>query len=74
MSKYEAELRRRLTSGESIEAIARWYLERSVADRLEWKDSSVFEVRFMKAIKHAWDRTGRLPSSRQELGNVLRDN
>jgi hypothetical protein len=61
MSKYEPELRRRLARGEPIETVVRWYLACAAADKQsDWKDLSVFEVRFMKQIESAfrkWQRT-----------------
>jgi hypothetical protein len=57
MSKYEKELRRRLALGEdNLEATATWYMKCVAADKLEWKDMSVFEVRFWKRIYTAFGR------------------
>jgi hypothetical protein len=56
MSKYEAELRRRLASDEDIAEVGNWYLQVCIADKLEWKDCSVFEVRFMKLIHYHWQK------------------
>jgi hypothetical protein len=50
MSKYEAELRRRLASGEPVEAVEHRYLERVADDMLDWNESSVFEVQLMKEV------------------------
>jgi hypothetical protein len=47
MGKYEAELRRRLASGEPKAAVRRWYLECTAADKSEdWKDLSKADDRF----------------------------
>jgi hypothetical protein len=51
MSKYESELRHRLASGEPIEAVERWYLNRVNADKFDWEDASAFEVQFMQEIE-----------------------
>jgi hypothetical protein len=57
MSKYEAELRRRLALGEDhIEETTVWYMKCVAADKLEWKDMSVFEVRFWKQIHAGFER------------------
>jgi len=56
MSKYEAELRRRLASDEDIADVGNWYLQVTIADKLEWKDCSVLEVRFMKYIHYHWKK------------------
>jgi hypothetical protein len=56
MSKYEAELRRRLDSDDAIEETTEWYVNCVIKDNLEWKDLSVTEVRFMKEYKKGFDR------------------
>ena len=56
MSKYESELRRRLESGADIEETARWYTDCVIRHRLEWKDLSVLEVRFMKLYREGFNR------------------
>ena len=56
MSKYESELRRRLASGEDIEETARWYIDCVIRHRMEWKDMSVLEVRFMKQYREGYLR------------------
>ena len=53
MSKYEAELRRRLESSEDVEETANWFIDCMIKQRMEWKDLSVFEVRF-KRIREAY--------------------
>ena len=60
MSKLESELRRRLERSEPIEAVMRWYLKRVIADKLDWKDSSAFELQFMKMIGNAYHKWKRL--------------
>jgi hypothetical protein len=56
MSKYEAELLRRLASGEDVEKTAMWFMECVIKRNLDWKDLSVFEVRFMKRIHEGYTR------------------
>ena len=53
MSQYEADLKRRL---EGIEATTRWYMERVIADQLEWRDLSVFEVQFWKQFYASYEQ------------------
>ena len=56
MSKYEAELRRRLASGDDVEETANWFIDCVIKQRMEWKDLSVLEVRFMKRIHEGYTR------------------
>ena len=56
MSKYEAELRRRLASGDDVEKTAAWFIDCMAKQRIEWKDLSVLEVRFMKRIHEGYTR------------------
>jgi hypothetical protein len=56
MSKYDAELRRRLAGSEDLAKVVDWYLQQCIKDKLEWKDCTVFEVRFMKQIDRAFTR------------------
>jgi hypothetical protein len=61
MSKYETELRRRPANGEPIDEVVRWYIECAAADEhSDWKDLSVFEVRFWKRIEKAFRKWQRL--------------
>jgi hypothetical protein len=54
VSKYEAELRRRLASGADVEETANWFIDCMIKQRMEWRDLSVFEVRFVKRIREAY--------------------
>ena len=54
MSKFESELRQRLASGADIEKTAMWFIDCMIKQRMEWKDLSVFEVRFVKRIREAY--------------------
>jgi len=56
MSKYEAELRRRLESGEDVEETANWFIDCMITSKMEWKDLSVLEVKFMKRIHEGYTR------------------
>jgi hypothetical protein len=56
VSKYESELRRRLESGADIEETARWFIDCVIKHRMEWKDLSVLEVRFMKYYRECFNR------------------
>ena len=56
MSKYEAELRRRLASGADVEKTAMWFIECMIRNNMAWKDLSVFEVRFVKRIHEGYAR------------------
>ena len=56
MSKYEAELRRRLETSIDDKATARWFIECMIKSNVAWKDLTVFEVRFMKRIEKAFSR------------------
>jgi hypothetical protein len=64
MSKYEAELCRRLESGASMQETAEWYMNCMVKENCEWKDLSLIEVRFMKEIKEGHDRWMKGPGRR----------
>jgi hypothetical protein len=51
-SKYATELRPDWRATNRSKTVARWYLECAATDKLEnWKDLSVFEVRFWKKIE-----------------------
>jgi hypothetical protein len=52
MSIYEKELRERLSSGEDVEDIARWFIERMAEGPRP--DLSEFEVKFFKRIVAAF--------------------
>jgi hypothetical protein len=54
MSIYEAELRRRLASGEDIEATAKWFIERMATDEREAGQLSEFELEFFKRVHHSF--------------------
>jgi hypothetical protein len=64
MSKYDAELRRRLESGASMQETTEWYIDCVIKENLEWKDLSPIEVRFMKEYKEGYDRWMKGPGRR----------
>jgi hypothetical protein len=54
MSRHDAELRRRLRSGDSFEETACWYLERAAAGDIHKSDMTALEVRFWNDITAAY--------------------
>jgi hypothetical protein len=47
MSKYDAELQRRLLSGEPIEETRKWFFECRAKDYLAYSDSTLQEQKFL---------------------------
>jgi len=54
MSIYEAELRRRLASGEDIEATAKWFIKRLAECEEQSWGLSEFETAFCERIGLRW--------------------
>jgi hypothetical protein len=55
VSIYHDELRRRLMTGK-LQETAMWFINVCAADKLEWKDMSPLEVRFLNYIHEHYEK------------------
>jgi hypothetical protein len=58
VSKYEAELRRRLERGDDLTQIGLWYLGCLTESNIEWMELSPLELKFMRQIRDAYAGPG----------------
>jgi hypothetical protein len=65
MSKYDAELRRRILSGEKFSSIGKWYIECMANEpTIRWEDFSPVEMKFWIEVMEGFDRWMKGPGRR----------